>query len=142
MAMRTILLIASALIGAGTAAAFDEQAQMVLGKGRWGLVQGVLSDETVAEARKCTGTAIAFAFTANEIQRMTFENGQPPMAPPDFFADVTHSATRTSAEISLFETRGDPKPVVVYTYDPSVDTLMLMDGPDSGTHLYALCEVK
>jgi hypothetical protein len=125
--------------GEPSAAAIDPDAQIILGKGRWGLVTEDLSAAAVAKARLCAGPVIAFTFTGSEVQRITQEGGEPPKGPPDVFADLKAEKDNPYTAISLFAARGDAKPAATYSYDPSVETLMLL-GPDGdGTHLYALC---
>lgn len=137
--MRRIIygyLAVLALAGAALAA-FDPEAQSILDQGRWGLVGGEMAASDITAGRACTGTSIIFSFSAAEIQRIKFENGQPPAGPPDFYADVKLEKDAAGTKLSLFAAKGDATPVVVYAYDADAKTLRRADADT--VEFYALC---
>lgn len=137
--MRTIAPALAVTLAATALAAFDAGGQAILDKGKWGLITDGLSEAAVGKARTCAGPAIAFAFTANGIQRIAYEGGLPPKGPPDFFGDLKVEQRAPFTVLHLFAAAWDAKPAATYSYDPSVDTLMLLGEDGDGTHLYALC---
>ena len=138
-----ILAAACALMAVEAAAGpIMPEARAVLDQGRWGLIEEDLSPQAIAAAKSCAGRSISFSFLEDEVQLIARAGDTPADQPVRRFAAAIAAADPPFVVVELYAETGDKKPALVYTHDPSVNSLMEMadDGTGDGIALYALCE--
>lgn len=118
------------------------EAKAVLDQGRWGLIEEDLSPQAIAAAKACAGPSIQFSFQQDRVELFAKASDAPAVIPGRSFAAALATVDPPFVVIELYAETGDKEPALVYTHDPSVNSLMEMadDGTGDGIALYALCE--